>query len=195
MITANTKNHIDFYYGAAASTTRAWDSLHSANDGQNRRNVSNKTYNERVPSVNTKLLPITSKSPPSNRVSNPLKLTLIQTNGHSFVANNYPDSFNTNFYRWPVAAQSPSSTNYDIKWRRANNPFASHFNPTIESIPIPTTAPKPTTTTTTLATTTTTLPTAYVHRTDHRVHSKHHTSHGYVKTFRFASFKFHPLFC
>lgn len=152
---------------------------------------------ERLPSVNTKLQPITSKSP-TKLVTNPLKLTLIQTNEHSFVANNYPDAFNTHFYRWPIASQSPSTN--DIKWRTANNPFASHFNPGIESVPIPTAAPITTTTTITAAAATTTvataiaaaatttssmtMPTAKVYRTltEHRMHTKHHhTGIGYVQ--------------
>lgn len=135
--------------------------------------------------VNTKLRPIISKSPspsPSNRVAHDsLKLTLIQTNGHSFVANNHPDSFNTHFNRWPNAPQSPPSIDYNIKWKTANNPFASHFNPSIETIPVSTAAgasPSP------LPPSSTVLPTVNVYRmyTDHRVHmhKQHHTGHGYV---------------
>lgn len=148
----------------------------------------------RLPSVNTKLPPITSKSP-TKSVANPLKLTLIQTNGHSLVANNYPDAFNTHFYRWPIASQSPSS-DYDIKWRTANNPFESHFKPTIESVPISTAVPTITTTAATM-TASSTMPTARVYRTftEHRLHTKHHMSNGYVKTVVFISFFLLLLLC
>lgn len=143
--------------------------------------------------MNTKLQSITSKSP-TKLVANPLKLTLIQTNGHSFVANNYPDAFNTHFHRWPIAPQSPS-TDYDIKWRTANNPFASNFNPAIESVPILTAAPITTTTVAATiaaaAATTVTMPTAKVYRTltEHRMHTKnHHAGIGYVKKITFVVF-------
>lgn len=169
---------------------RTWNSHHNAHGAYtNRERNQNKTQMGRLPSVNTKLQPITSKSP-TKSVANPLKLTLIQTHGHSPVANNYPDAFNTHFYRWPIASQSPSSE-YDIKWRAANNPFASQFNPTIETVPISTAVP---TITTTAATTTasSTMPTARVYRTftEHRLHTKHHMGIGYVKTVVFICFCF-----
>ncbi|XP_055321584.1 uncharacterized protein LOC129577851 [Sitodiplosis mosellana] len=182
-----TKNRIDVY----TTESRTWNLYHNAHDAgygnsnsnsnsnSNRNRNKNKTQTERLPSVNTKLQSITSKSP-TKSLTNPLKLTLIQTNGHSFVANNYPDAFNT--HRWPIAPQSPS-TDYDIKWRTANNPFALHSNPGIESVPISTAPPMLTTTTITAATaaaattmTPMTMPTAKVYRafTEHRMHTKHH---------------------
>lgn len=205
----HTKNHIDFYSGSESRTRNSHHNAHHNNYGHSngiRNRNQNKTtmHTDRQPSVNTKLHAITSKSPtksPTKSVTNPLKLTLIQTNGHSFVANNYPDAFNTHFYRWPIAPQSPS-TDYDIKWRTANNPFASNFNPAIETVPISTVLPIATTTVTSTTTTmplssssaftslaTTTMPTAKVYRTftEHRMlHTKHqHTGLGYVKTFFF----------
>lgn len=132
--------------------------------------------------VNTKLRPITSKLPSNQVAHDPLKLTLIQTNGHPFVANKYPDSFSTHFNRWPNAAQSPP---YDIKWKTAHNPFASHFNPSIETIPVSAAADAatPYRPPQHLPSSSTVLPTVNVYRmyTDHRVHvHKHHTGHGYV---------------
>lgn len=182
-IKAYTKKRTDLFND---SITRTWKSHDNAYDGNRNKHQNNKTHIERmVPSVNTKLQPITSKLP-AKSVTNPLKLTLIQTNGHSFVANNYPDAFNTQFHRWSNAPQSPS-IDYDVKWRTANNPFASHFNPTIETVPISTAAPATTASTTTTTTTTSTLmPTATVYRTytDHKMHAKHHhLGLGYVKMF------------
>lgn len=143
--------------------------------------------------VNTKLRPIASQSSsPTNRVAHDsLKLTLIQTNGHSYVANNYPDSFSTHYNRWPIATQSPS-IDYNIKWKIANNPFASKFNPSIETIPDSTvmaatsSPPHPHQTLPSSAAAAAAVPTVNVYRmyTDHRVHMhKHHTGHGYVTSY------------
>lgn len=136
--------------------------------------------------VNTKLRPITSKSPSNQVAHDSLKLTLIQTNGHSFVANKYPDSFSTHhFNRWPNVPQSSSSSiDYNIKWKTANNPFASHFNPSIETIPATAAAPAASPYRPPQYLPSSTIhPTINVYRTytDHRVHvHKHHTGHGYV---------------
>lgn len=137
-----------------------------------------------TPNVNTKLRAITSKSPSNHVAHDSLKLTLIQTNGHSFSANKYPNLISTHFNRWPNTPQSPSppsSIDYNIKWKAANNPFASHFNPGIETIPVsaaadaatPQRRPQ-------YAPSSTVLPTVNVYRmyTDHRVHM--HKHHGYV---------------
>lgn len=165
--------------------SRSLNSHHNNHDGNsNRYRNQNKTHSKRQQSVNTKLQPITSKLP-TKSMTNPLKLTLIETNGNSFVANNYPDAFNTHFYRWPIASRSPSTTDYNIKWKTANNPFASHFNPGIESVPISTAIPMPTTTTATATTTTSTMPTDKLYQTfiEHRLHTKHqHTGLGYVQS-------------
>lgn len=143
--------------------------------------------------VNTKLRPITSKSPSNQVAHDSLKLTLIQTNGHSFVANKYPDSFSTHFNRWPNAPQSPP---YNTKWKTANNPFASHFNPGIETIPADAAAAATPYRPPQHMPSSTVLPTVNVYRmyTDHRVHMhKHHAGHGYVSQWLvclFAIFSF-----
>lgn len=165
---AHTKNHI-----GNSNSVRKWNTQYREDNGLKRRHQ-NETQIKA--GVNTKLRAITSISPTSS-ATNPLKLTLIQTNGQSFVAN----SFNTHFYRWPIASQSPS-TDYDIKWKTSNNPFASHFNPTIGSI---STAIPPTIITTPM------MPTADAHPMfkDHRMHTKHHTGLGYVKKSVFCFFE------
>lgn len=162
----HTKNQMDFYYGLKSRVSNTQNKI------QTYRATASNT------SANNNVLSITS-SAHTKSLTNPLKLTLIQANGNSFVANNYPNTINRHFYRWPIATQSTSSTKhsshteYDIKWKADNNnnnnynPFASNHNPTIETTStIPTKLPS----------------TNNIYRTfiDHQVHSKHHTGYGYV---------------
>lgn len=182
------RHRIDFYYG---SLSRTWNS--QSNIGGSRINkIPNQVPNEHTINASSTMLPIvsptttTGKTPVKPLMTNPLKLTLIQTNGNSFVqTNNYPHAFNNrHFYRWPIASTTkipPQSdakhhhhTDFDIKWRTGshnNGPFVPNFNPTIESIPIaPTTA------------------TSHSRRAfaDQPIHSKHHTNPGYVLHMNFS---------
>lgn len=194
------KNHINFYYSSQSRTHSSernsnisppsHRSINEANfleilpkipsnkpndfkNGKfNRNETQSQRYNEPVPTFNInlkhKLQPLHQHQQKPSIITtksslNPLKLTLIQANG------NYP-----NFYRWPIAPQPPNTeqshptiiNDYGIKWRPANEQFIPNFKPTIENNP--------------MATTTTPATTNEFHIRDHRIHSKHHTGHGYV---------------
>lgn len=47
--------------------------------------------------------------PNSKSITSPLKLTLIQANGHSIASNNYPSAVNRHAYRWPFIVSTTTS--------------------------------------------------------------------------------------
>lgn len=228
---SNLHNRIDFYYG---SLSRTWNTHNKYNNisynnggGYNNNNhIIDDIRQNQVPNENTinasstattalPILPMMMKTTKmtSKPLTNPLKLTLIHTNGNSFVSNNYPHAFNRHFYRWPIATttstlslsadpnqQQPTSTlqplllhhhqhhhhtDFDIKWRIANNnnnnAYVPNFNPTIDSIPI--------------------VPTVKINTNTRRAfadepnRTKHHTGPGYVFIlFLFKTLLFSMLF-